>query len=448
MSERSDLQPVVCGVDIGSTNTKVVALGPDGAVLSRVRRRTPRGTTDHGVDAAMLFDEIEEMIIEICGGRFLVHGVSVAGVGEDGILVDADLTPLSTALAWFDPQRRTLFTEIEDDLVPHPGLCTEDDPARTMLGWLWARRQPGAQRAASWVSLTDFPAVRWSGSLFLSDTLAARTAAWDGHTRTWVDERVLLSLGEPALLPPVVSTGEKIGPLRSHRLADAGVLAEDALVVAGGHDHPIGGWGIHAMHPGAVLDSMGTAEVVVAQSPHPDVARSEDLDVAPGICTSGTTVLSVQELARNVEWATDDDADVGSYLTQLIAGDVEPDDFIFDDTVFHAGGRGGQSPNFSDHAPASALSRASAVLGTLARMGRHGHERVAEQLTTEPASYAAGGWSRSPGWVRAKARATGHEVAVIPEPQVTATACALIVAETIGWSPDPSLAMGFGPSDR
>ena len=49
------------------------------------------------------------MVLDICGDRYLVDAVCAAGVGEDGILVDDDLTPITSALAWFDPRRADVF---------------------------------------------------------------------------------------------------------------------------------------------------------------------------------------------------------------------------------------------------------------------------------------------------------------------------------------------------
>ena len=141
----------------------------------------------------------------------------------------------------------------------------------------------------------------------------------------------------------MVSTGQVTGEFRSPTLWAAGVIAQDAIVVAGGHDHPIGGWGVDQMVPGAVLDSMGTAEVVVAQSPVPGVMRHDFVDVAPGICSSGTTVLRVEELMRNVEWASQDPA-VAAGIRSLLNGSVAPVD-VLDSDYFIPGRRGGGSPD-------------------------------------------------------------------------------------------------------
>lgn len=302
--------------------------------------------------------------------------------------------------------------------------------------------------AHSWLALTDYAPSVWSGTPFMSDTLAARTAAWDGRTHRWVHGRVSASIGSADLLPPVRRAGDVIGHFVSSNLSVAGVIAPEAVVVAGGHDHPIGGWGVQEMDPHSLLDSMGTAEVVVAQAPSKNVAHGYHIDVAPDIQDTGTTVLSVEELARNVEWAARD-TDVRRELDALIAGDRQPDDFLHR-AVFLPGSRGGGRPHFTADAPRAAASRASAVLGALARLVQRAQDAVAAHLPGEPRVYAAGGWSRSRGWINAKSAVTGREVIVIPEPQVTATGAALLAAKAIGWTISPAVALGMvsAPAQR
>jgi sugar (pentulose or hexulose) kinase len=433
--------PVVCGVDIGSTNTKVVAVDPRGVVVARRRRTTPRATPGAPVDAAALLAVIEGMILDLCSDTYLVHAVCVAGVGEDGVLVDEQLTPITAALAWFDPRRVDILAILMRTLDDYTHRCVADDAARTIVGWRWAVDQPGAERAHSWLALTDYAPSVWTRTTFMSDSLAARTAAWDNRAHQWVQDRVSASIGSTALLPPVREAGEIIGNFGFGQLSCTGVVAPDAVVVAGGHDHPIGGWGVHQMDPHSVLDSMGTAEVVVAQAPGSDIDHSYHIDVAPGIQSAGTTVLSVEELARNIEWASRD-ATVKRELKAIVAGDRQPDDYLLR-PVFLPGSRGGGRPFFTSDAPHAALSRASAVLGVLARMGERAQLAVASHLPGQPRVYAAGGWSRSPGWISAKAVVTGREVIVIPESQVSAAGAALLAARAIHWDPSPAVALGM-----
>lgn len=432
---------VTCGVDIGSTNCKVVALDRGGRVVARASRPTPRHPIDLSIDAVLLFVAIENMIIEACGSEYTVHAVAVAGVGEDGILIDESGEPLGRALAWFDPRRSRLFHDLEPLLLPAPGLGVSTDASRTIVGWLWASNQPGHDRASSWVALADYAAARWSSMAFMSDTLAARTSAWVPETRTWIPDRVAATLHDQALLPEVIPTGDIVGPLRSAHLEHAHVLADGAVVVAGGHDHPIGGWAVHLLHPGAILDSMGTAEVIVAQSAKP--YRSDQghprVDVAPGIRSEGSTLLRVEELARNYAWASQDPA-VADALKNIIDGTTTPDEFL-NSEEFYPGVQGGGRPRYALTAPRSPLSRASAVVGALARLGGNAIDAVVGNIPATTRVYAAGGWARSPGWMEVKKSVGGHDITILGESEVTAVGAALLAATALQWPVSPGTAL-------
>ncbi|QMU96288.1 hypothetical protein FVO59_02995 [Microbacterium esteraromaticum] len=359
---------VACGVDIGSTNVKVIALDSAGHIVARASRPTPRDEEQLSIDAAVLFASIEEMLVEVCGDRFLLAAVSCSGVGEDGVLVDERLRPLTQALAWFDPRRHRIFRALRPSLGSDESFDAESDAVRTLVGWAWARVQAVQGEARSWVAIADFAGALWSGSAFMSDTLASRTGAWRSLDRRWAEDRVMLTLGATDLLPPVVPSGSVVGHLDSPTLRAADVLDPEALVVAGGHDHPIGGWAADQLAPGAVLDSMGTAEVVVAQSPNGRIDRASHLEVAPGILSSGTTLLRVEELSRNLNWAAQD-PDVAVAIRTLMDGAMEPAP-VLDSGYFVPGTRGGQLPSYALDAPKDPHARASAVLGALAHLGR------------------------------------------------------------------------------
>ena len=431
--------PVVCGVDVGTTNAKVVALDAAGTVVARASRPTPRDAEGLWIDAVALFDAIEEMIVQACGDRYEVHAVCAAGVGEDGVLVDASLTPLTKALAWFDPRRQSVFRSLRPHLHGDDTFDSTSDPVSTLVGWKWSRQRVVDGTPASWVALADFAAVSWTRRPFLSDTLASRTGAWRTTQRSWANDRVELTLGSTELLPEVARTGAILGTIDSRTLASAGVLATDAIAVAGGHDHPIGGWGVDQMVPGAVLDSMGTAEVVVAQAPTAGLTRQNHVDVAPGIRSDGTTLLRVEELARNVEWASQDPT-VARCIRDLLNGSVPPAP-VLGAGYFNPGQRGGGRPSYSLDAPSDPHARASAVLGALAHVGRDAITAVRDGLVERGEVRLAGGWVRSPGWVDIKTEVNGFRTVAIVEPEVTAVGAALLAAKARGWTLDAAVAL-------
>lgn len=195
------------------------------------------------------------------------------------------------------------------------------------------------------------------------------------------------------------------------------------------------------MSPGAVLDSMGTAEVVVAQSLAAPTARPR-VDVAPGIRSAGTTLLRVVELARNVAWASQDPA-VAGWIEALLSGEAVPEP-ILEAGLFRVGRRGGTAPSYGLGAPHQPRARASAVLGALACAGRDAVDAVqaaAANQSGQEALWLAGGWARNPGWVSIKESVLGYPIHVLAEPEVTAVGAALLAATALGWQPDANLAL-------
>jgi sugar (pentulose or hexulose) kinase len=438
---------VTCGVDLGSTNIKVVAVTPDGTVVARRSRPTPRRQPgDPSIDAEHMLGVIEEMLVEVAEEQWVVAGVCAAGVGEDGVPAAPDGRALSRALAWFDPRRPAVFEQLPREVRAAARKSITGvalDAARTVVGWSWSRSD-NHPVPARWIALTDYPAARWTGRHFMSDTLASRTAAWSPWTRHWLEDVVTATLGDADALGPVLPAGHIVGPLASATLSAAGVLTRDAVVVVGGHDHPIGASLVQRLHQGAVLDSMGTAEVVVGSTPelHEPLRHVDDaVSVSPGLGNRGATLLAVAELARNLSWASASDTPVKDALAGLVSGSLEVPDRAHRSELFVLGRQGGCPPNWTPGAEGtSPLERAAAALLACAANGWQLAELVGD--VDEPV-YAAGGWTRSPGWMAIKRSLSRRPLDILPEPEVTAVGAALIAGDAVGWSQDAATALGY-----
>ncbi|MEH1015600.1 FGGY family carbohydrate kinase [Micromonospora sp. CPCC 206060] len=408
------MRDVWAGADLGSTNIKVLLTDGAGTVLARASRPTPRIGVHSDPDA--LVDALEELLLTAAHdlGPVRLRAVCVAGVGEDGVL-HASGRPLGPALPWFAPQRQAALDALrslrgEDDRRRYG---VELDAARTVAAWALLPATDVCA-ATGWVSCTDYPALRWTGRAVMSASLAPRTGAWLLDEERWDADRV-----EPflpvELLPEVVPAGTVLGPLRAPRLVAAGVLAHDAVVVAGGHDHPVGGAVVHRQDPGAPLDSMGTAEVLVRTIPG-DRPAPTGVDLSPAVIDDGWTALTVIELDRNVSWLRRHG--LGPAVDAVVAGKVTPADA----GLFLPGDEGGGEPRW---APAAhGLSDAERAFAAIHRLALVGAEALGRLAPEAEAVYAAGGWTRAPGWMRLKASATGMPYWVLAEPELTALGAA------------------------
>ncbi len=297
-----------CGVDIGSTNVKVTLVDEGGQAVWTKAVPTPR-LPDHGgvaTDALALVAMIEEMIVtgwRLHGRSLPLQAIAAAGVGEDGIGVRADLTPTGLALPWFDQRAATQANDLQGTsrYAAQAGLAI--DYSRTAAKWLWLRENRPADLLSSafWVALTDFPAVAWTGRAFISETLAARTACYDVYARRWI-EPLLTAAGAPTL-PPVVAAGTVLGHVRKGPLRESGAASTATIVTAGGHDHPIAAATVRRLYPDALVDSMGTANLVYGETTEVTEPRLDPYLAfsVPSMGNAGLSCLGVFELAAAIQ---------------------------------------------------------------------------------------------------------------------------------------------------
>jgi xylulokinase len=409
---------LACGVDIGSTNLKVVLLDREGRTVWSRAVPTPRvedGGGSVATDANRLLAAVEAMVVEgwrATGDGVPLAAIACAGVGEDGVGLSADLGPTGPALAWFDGRARA---EAEE-LAGHPsadariGLAVGAD--RTLAKWLWlTRHDPGAiaRAEAGCAALTDYPSIRWTGRPFMSRSLAARTAAYDVFDRSWV-AGLLAASGAPAL-PEVLDAGTVVGPVRHGLLRASGAASAETVVVAGGHDHPIAAAAIRRGDPAARVDSLGTANVVYGEidrplSPrrHPPLAFSVPVRPGPGLACLGVVALA-ERLGS--------DGGTEPVLARMLGAERLP-------------GR----PLPADPRDAVDVLRARIEAATFE--ARDAFRAMDDLGVPRGRLYATGGWSRSRALVQVRASIFGVPVKVIDEPELVALSAALIAAGAAG----------------
>jgi xylulokinase len=413
---------IFCGIDIGTTNLKVALV--DGAAARTVwvdTVATPRVSDGIGpvTDAAALLAAIEAMIVrgwrEVGGGR-PIAAIATAGVGEDGLGLDGDLVPTGHALPWFD-----MRAEAEAAALQMANRHDEDagisiDPTRTAAKWLWlARHRPEELQASrTWVALTDYPAVAWTGVPFISETLAVRTACYGLAGRAFIPD--LLRAANAPPLPPVRVAGSVIGTVGGGLLRESGAATGSTLVVAGGHDHPVAAAAILAGDPARRVDSLGTANLVYAEAPRGTLTHRPPFLAfgAPIRGGGGLACLGVFEFAMALDSFRVD----RSALTTLLALPSFP----------------GEPSSF---VPAIAVSEDRQVsprqaLEACAFQARAMIEAAVGAGAHDGPIFATGGWARSRALVELRASVFGQPVHTLGEEELTAFGAAMLASEGAG----------------
>ena len=411
-----------CGIDIGSTNVKIVLADEEGRALHTSTVPTPRVSDGFGptTDATALVSLIETMIV--AGWREVGQGVpltaiAAAGVGEDGLGVDDAFRPTGLVLPWFDTRAGHEATDLRrhPDATPRAGIAVAAD--RTAAKWLWLRRhRPGELTAArQWIALTDYPAVWWSGVPFMSHTLAPRTACYDVYARRWI-KPLLAAAGAPPL-PGLREAGISVGTMRPGPLTESGAASPATLLVAGGHDHPVAAAAIRGAAPGARVDSMGTANLVYGETPGSTVPAFDPYMAysVPPSGELGLACLGVIDLDATLAPARNDAALFRRVLSMPrlpgapMSETGEPEDAVRC-VLEHA--------SFQARRMFAAMDDAGAAPGPI---------------------FSTGGRARSRAFLELRASVFGQPIQVVDEPELSALGAAFLACQAAKGAP-PHLA--------
>ena len=265
---------LLVGVDVGTTNVKAVIYEPSGKAVASASVPTlthhPRPGAAHYV-AGELWDQVvtalRQALSRLEAERVTaIRGIAVTSMGESGVPLDASGEPTFDVIAWFDtrsaPQADALGQRFgRQALFDAAGLSLQ--PIWSLCKLLWLRdNEPAAfGRTIRWLNVADYIAFRMSGVQATDYSLASRTHALVLRERRW-NEALLDDLGLPAdLFAPLVASGTRLDTITPGAARQTGLPA-GTVVAAGGHDHVCGALAVGVTEPGAVLNSIGTAEAL------------------------------------------------------------------------------------------------------------------------------------------------------------------------------------------
>jgi xylulokinase len=399
-----------CGIDVGTTNLKVLLLGEGGETLWVKSVPAPHLHDGLGIvtAATTLVSTIETLIIEgwtALGQSHAITAISSAGIGEDGVATDADLKPLGHAIQWNDRRGERFATILgqTETAKRHPALALDFTSSAGKWAWLHQHKPQELSGAKHWLTMTDFALATWSSTAFMSATLAPRTGCYDVFTRAWLPALLQQSHAPP--LPKLIEAGGIIGTMRNGPLTESGAATAQTLLVAGGHDHLIAASAVRRILKNARIDSMGTANATYGETatltPDHDMQGlyvTVPISGAKGAAVIGMTEFSVT-LGRYVE-------DVGALYNTLR-----------------------ETQNMTDFAP-----HIRTALEALAHDSKSHWSAMTTAGVPSAPIYAMGGWSRCPALMQQRANVFGEAITVVDEPEMVALGAALFAVQAAGQS--------------
>lgn len=257
------------GLDLGSTAIKMLVIDDAGREIAGAQVPTPwrvgeGGTTDIAADDLLasvrtLIDLVETDLAPLTAQP--LTSLAVAGMGETGILIDANGAAAGPGFAWFDPrgldQIAAFPQAVREEFAGRTGLPLGAQVSVAKLAWL--RDQGTDLTGLRWLDLPEFVVAALGGDVALELSLASRTGLIDQDSgAAW--PAMLDALGvDDALLPPLRGGGLPWGTASD---AFGPRVAGAALTVAG-HDHLVAAQANGTLDAGSYHVSLGTAEVLL-----------------------------------------------------------------------------------------------------------------------------------------------------------------------------------------
>lgn len=264
--------PLLLGIDIGTTNIKTILFDPAGTTVAQASVRTP---THYPRPNWAYFDPEETWGAVVQGLRSVtsqvdaqrIAGMAVASYGETGVPLDGHGQPLYEAIAWFDGRTAAQADWLEKQIGQERIFAITGSavqPIFTLCKLLWLRdHEPEVlARTQRWLNMADYIAYRLCGVPAADLSLASRMLCMDLHRRQWATDLIAGVGIAPAILAPLQLSGTCLGPVLPEVARITG-LPTNAQVAVGGHDHIVGALALGVTAAGDMLNSIGTAEAVM-----------------------------------------------------------------------------------------------------------------------------------------------------------------------------------------
>lgn len=257
--------PVLLGIDLGTSSTKVSVVDVTGhelACSAFTYMRADPGSPVTEADTSSWWLAVKAAVAQaISGGAFQVQGIGLSGQMHGVVPVDARGDTIRNPITWADTRSAPhIMTLSRKAAAYRSSILNRIMPgfAVSILYWL-AEAEPETLSRMRWaVQPKDWLGMRLTGNVSTEATDASATGLWDFDQFSWhrrfcheipIDER---------LLPPVLESEQIRGHLESDIARELG-LPPGVPVVHGQADTPASHLGSSSgLEPGDTILTLGT----------------------------------------------------------------------------------------------------------------------------------------------------------------------------------------------
>ena len=273
-------QPVLLGIDLGTSSVKVVLTGIDGRIEGQ-------GTAEYGIDRPAP-DRAEQHPDAWWHGIVAATATALEGdvataariiaIGLSGqmhglVLLSAAHEPIAPAVIWPDQRSGEAVADLTtrlggDNIIRWSGGRLASGFMAASLAWLRAHDPVLLGQAALYLSPKDAVRLRMTGEVASEPSDGSGTGLLDPVTRRWSPELVAGVGIDEERLPPLLESSTVAGTLRPAAAAELG-LPSGIPVVAGGGDTPSGMLGAGLTNRDTFLLTLSTGGQLAVPSEDP-----------------------------------------------------------------------------------------------------------------------------------------------------------------------------------
>lgn len=445
---------LLLALDMGTTHIKAAAFTLDGAVRTQesVRNETiSLGSGSAIYDPQKMWNSVKELLRRTTSqlsSADKILSISVASMGEAGLLLGEDDKPVTPIMAWFDVRGKETMEEWYSVISPErcfaiTGLNYNYIYSVYKILWLKKHEPEAFAKGRKWLCVPDYIYYCLTGEYATDYSIASRTMLFDIHKRQWSEELLAVADISQELLPTPYQSGTVIGSVTEKAAEETGLKAGIPVVV-GGHDHICGAFAAGVMEPGKVLDSMGTSESLVAaftMVPDMDMSIMQGFNVGCHVVPGCHYIHGgVDSGGISFEWFREqfeDGADYAYLIQQAQNSQPGAQGMFF---VPHL--RGGSPPVRDPYSKAGFVGVRD--FHTKADFARSIHEGLACELTQIMRTmedvlglefseiYATGGGTKNPLWMEIKCSVAGKPINIPAIREATLLGAALLGGVGVG----------------
>ena len=269
----------IIGIDIGTTNTKAVALTDEGEVLGSASASYPVFSEEEGqheLDPEQLLEAVLKALAAVrirTGGVPGLAGISFSCAMHSLIAVDASGKPLTRAITWADLRPAPYAKVLRESATGRRIYQQTGVPVHAMsplckLVWLKAAEPRIFGGAARYISIKEYIWWRLFGEYKVDLSLASATGLLDIRSFDWYPESLeVAGIGAGQLSELAPCTYSATGLLPEYR--SLGLPAGLPFII-GGSDGCLANLGSSAIKPGETALTIGTSGAVRMTVPAPE----------------------------------------------------------------------------------------------------------------------------------------------------------------------------------